>query len=146
MDIEAILAYLNKHQRIIIICLTIQFPLCYTFMSLYSDYFLQQEFMDKVIFSISFDISIVMSSITLSSIDNTLRHKNIGDLMYVYTSVACFSLIMTSFRKIVNKDIDMFIVAFLYYFGWLIIIVIFSLIINIVLPYIKPKCSKKNKT
>lgn len=115
-------------------------------MSLYSDYFLQQEFMDKVIFSISFDISIVMSSITLSSIDNTLSHKNIGDLMYVYTSVACFSLIMTSFRKIVNKDIDMFIVAFLYYFGWLIIIVIFTLIINIVLPYIKPKCSKKNKT
>ena len=55
MNFEKIFEMLNELQKSALICLIIQLPLCYTFMYIYSDFFAQQDFINRTIFALSLD-------------------------------------------------------------------------------------------
>ena len=63
MNFEKIFEMLNELQKSALICLIIQLPLCYTFMYIYSDFFAQQDFINRTIFALSLDMSILFISI-----------------------------------------------------------------------------------
>ena len=145
MDLDKILVYLNEQQRAILICSIIQLPVCYTFMYLYSDFFVKQEFIDRIIFSITLDISLLTSSIMLALINNIFSHKNMKSLLYIFNFGSCFSLIMALACRIINKGIEMLNIAILYYIIWVSLLFLFSLIICF-FPCINKKYRKKNKS
>lgn len=106
MEIERILEMLNDSQRNVLICFIVQSPLCYTFMYMYSDFFVQQELMNKIIFALSLNIPLISISILGSFLISFItKHDEIDIFMYVFTGTHIYSFSMSVFSKIDNNDI-----------------------------------------
>lgn len=91
MNFDKLLEILSQSQKDILICFIIQLPLCYTFMYFYSDFFVRQELLNKVIFAITFDISLSAISIFYTLLSNAILHKyDIKNLIYLFTGINIF--------------------------------------------------------
>lgn len=145
MNLDKILVYLNEQQRTILICSIIQLPVCYTFMYLYSDFFVKQEFIDRAIFSITLDIFLLILSISLALLNNSFSHKNMESLLYIFNFGSCFSLMVALVYRITNKEIEMLNTAILYYIIWVFLLFSFSFFV-VFFPNIKKKFCKKSKS
>lgn len=130
MNIDKILEILNDIQRNILICFIIQLPLCYTFLYMFSDFFSQQDFVNRIIFSASFDISILfVSTFCLLSVSVILNRFDTESLIYLFTGGSIHSFTLSILRKMDNYN-DTISCAIIYYVCWVLGILIFSFFIR----------------
>lgn len=137
--IEKFVDILNGFQRNIFICLIILFPLCYTFLFLYSDSFVQQDILNKFIFSITLDICLLYMSISLAPIISMILDIDNDNLVYIGLGI-CFNVFVLSiYRKYSNTD-----TTFIYP-TIILLASIFIMAITVFFLWLKKKYKKKSK-
>lgn len=145
MNLEKIFEMLNELQRNALICFIIQLPLCYTFMYMHSDFFVQQDFINKVIFALSLDVSVLTISIfELVIVSLILGRYDTSYLVYLFTGGYIFSFSIYVWKKIENNDVTIS-EAVKYNIYFLLGIFLTSIIIRVI-EYKKEKNVKQNKT
>ena len=106
MNFEKIFEMLNELQKSALICLIIQLPLCYTFMYIYSDFFAQQDFINRTIFALSLDMSILFISIFgLLIVSIILGRYDTSSVMYLFTGGVIYSFSIYILEKIVDNNV-----------------------------------------
>lgn len=145
MDIEKIFKILNELQRNVLVCLIIQLPLCYTFMYMHSDFFVQQDLINKVIFALSLDISVLTISIfELLIVSLILSRYDTSFLVYLFTGGCICSFSIYIWKKIGNNDVTISeaVKSHIYF----VLSIFFTSIVIRVVEYIKKKNVKQSKT
>ena len=131
MNFEKIFEMLNELQKSALICLIIQLPLCYTFMYIYSDFFAQQDFINRTIFALSLDMSILFISIFgLLIVSIILGRYDTSSVMYLFTGGVIYSFSIYILEKIVdNNGISKIVINYIFFMSG---IFITSIVIRII--------------
>lgn len=138
MDLGKIFELLNGLQRNALVCFILQLPLCYTFMYMFSDFFVQQDLINRIIFAASFDISLLTASVFhLLIVSAIISRYDIDSLIYWFTGGCIYSFSMSIMSKIEDKDTSISKAIIIY--------VVWILGIFISISWLRFKETKKNK-
>lgn len=102
--IEKFVDILNELQKNIFVCFIILLPLCYTFLYIYSNSFARDEFLNKVIFSMTFDISLLYISISCASMMSIYLGINNASSIYCILGMYCNIFTISILTKCINDN------------------------------------------